>query len=105
VIDRERILTKLDELDGYLAELRSFAPDRFEEYRRTEKKRACERLLQLLVETSIDTCALLVAGLRLGLPGDEDDLLTPRWGTESRRRWRLYASCCSRGPFQFKFTF
>ena len=74
MIDRERILAKLDELEGYLGELRSIAPDRFEEYRRIEKKRACERLLQLLVETSIDTCALLVAGLRLGLPGDEDDL-------------------------------
>lgn len=26
------------------------------------------------VEAVIDTCALVVAGLRLGLPGDEDDL-------------------------------
>jgi uncharacterized protein YutE (UPF0331/DUF86 family) len=34
VIDRERILAKLDELEGYLGELRSIAPDRFEEYRR-----------------------------------------------------------------------
>jgi uncharacterized protein YutE (UPF0331/DUF86 family) len=53
VIDRERILTKLDELDGYLGEIRSIAPDRLEEYRRIEKKRACERLLQLLVETTM----------------------------------------------------
>jgi uncharacterized protein YutE (UPF0331/DUF86 family) len=74
VIDRERILTKLDELDGYLGELRSIAPDRFEEYLGVEKKRACERLVQISVETIIDTCALLVAGLRLGLPGEEDDL-------------------------------
>jgi len=74
VIDRDRLLAKLDELDGYLAELRSIAPERFEEYLRVEKKRACERLVPVLVEALIDACALLVAGLRLGLPGDEDDL-------------------------------
>lgn len=74
MIDRDRLLAKLDELDGYVAELRSIAPERFEEYLSVEKKRACERLVQVLVEASIDVCALLVAGLRLGLPGEEDDL-------------------------------
>jgi len=74
VIDRDRLLAKLDELDGYLVELRSIAPERFEEYLGVEKKRACERLVQVSVEAVIDACALLVAGLRLGLPGDEDDL-------------------------------
>jgi uncharacterized protein YutE (UPF0331/DUF86 family) len=75
VIDRERVLAKLDELDGYLTELRSIAPERFAEYRAVEKKRACERTLQLLVQVVLDVCALLVAGLRLGLPGEEDDLI------------------------------
>jgi uncharacterized protein YutE (UPF0331/DUF86 family) len=74
VVDRDRLLAKLDELDGYLAELRSIMPDRLEDYLKVEKKRACERLLQLTVETLLDACALLVAGLRLGLPGEEDDL-------------------------------
>jgi len=74
VIDRERILVKLDELDGYLRELRSIAPAQLGEYQTIEKKRACERLLQVAVEATIDVCALLVAGLRLGLPGEEDDL-------------------------------
>lgn len=74
MIDRDRLLAKLDELDGYLRELRSIAPTRFDEYLRVEKKRACERLVQVLVEAVIDACALLVAGLRLGLPGEEDDL-------------------------------
>jgi hypothetical protein len=31
-------------------------------------------LLQISVEVVIDTCALLVTGLRLGLPAEEDDL-------------------------------
>jgi len=74
VIDRERTLAKLDELDGYLVELRSVAPATLQEYRTVEKRRSCERLLQLSIETAVDVCSLLVAGLRLGLPGEENDL-------------------------------
>jgi uncharacterized protein YutE (UPF0331/DUF86 family) len=74
VIDRDRLLAKLDELDGYLAELRAVAPERFEQYKALDKRRACERILQLLVQTLIDACGLLVIELRLDLPGEEDDL-------------------------------
>jgi uncharacterized protein YutE (UPF0331/DUF86 family) len=74
VLDRERILAKLDEMDGYLRELESIVPRSIEEYRQTEKRRACERLLQISVECVIDVCNLLVVGLRLGLPAEEDDL-------------------------------
>jgi len=74
VVDRDRVLAKLDELEGYLGELRAVVPERFEGYQRIETKRACERLIQVSVEAVIDICALLVAGLRLGLPGEEDDL-------------------------------
>jgi uncharacterized protein YutE (UPF0331/DUF86 family) len=74
VVDRDRLLAKLDELDGYLRELRAIAPVRLDEYRGIEKKRACERLVQISVEAIIDVCAQVVAGLRLGLPGEEDDL-------------------------------
>lgn len=75
MIDRDRILSKLDEVDGYLGELRSIAPGRLEEYLKgIEKRRACERLVQVCVDGVIDICALLVTGLRLGLPGEEDDL-------------------------------
>ena len=74
MVDRDRVLAKLDELDGYLRELRSILPDRFEAYLAIEKKRACERLVQIAVEAALDVCALLVAGMRLGLPGEEDEL-------------------------------
>lgn len=67
-------MARLDELDGYLRELREIAPTNFEEYQRIEKKRACERLLQIAVESVLDICSLIVAGLRLGLPAEEDDL-------------------------------
>ena len=74
MVDRDRILAKLDDLDHYLNELRGIAPTTVEEYRRVEKRRACERLVQIAVEAAIDVCQQLVSGLRLGLPGEEDDL-------------------------------
>lgn len=73
-LDRERILAKVDQLDGYVAELKEIAPKSFAEYQKVEKKRACERLLQVSIEVIIDICNLLVSGLRLGLPAEEDDL-------------------------------
>lgn len=42
MVDRDRVLAKLDELEGYLRELRAIAPERFEDYQRTEKRRPCE---------------------------------------------------------------
>ena len=39
MVDRDRVLAKLDELDGYLRELRSIA---------------CERLAQVAVEATLD---------------------------------------------------
>jgi uncharacterized protein YutE (UPF0331/DUF86 family) len=74
MLDRERILARIDVLDGYLRELRAIAPATFEEYTTIEKRRACERLLQVSVECVIDISSLLVTGLRLGLPAEEDDL-------------------------------
>lgn len=74
MLDRERILAKLDELSGYLGELREIVPASIVEYRMVEKKRACERLLQIAVECVIDVANLLVSGLRLGLPAEENDI-------------------------------
>jgi uncharacterized protein YutE (UPF0331/DUF86 family) len=75
VVDRDRVLAKLDEMDGYLGELRSILPPDIEAYRAIEKRRACERLLQVAVECALDVCHQLVAGRRLGLPGAEEDVL------------------------------
>jgi uncharacterized protein YutE (UPF0331/DUF86 family) len=74
VIDRDRVLVKLDELEGYMRELSTVLPGSFDEFRAVEKKRACERILQIAVECVIDVCSLLVRGRRLGIPGEEDDL-------------------------------
>ncbi len=74
MLDKDRLLAKIDELEGYLGELDQVKPTSLEEYKRVEKKRSCERLLQLSIECMIDICALMVTGLRLGLPSEEDDL-------------------------------
>lgn len=74
MLDRERVVAKIDVLDGYLRELREILPASFEEYKKIEKRRACERLLQVSIEYVIDICGLIVTGLRLGLPAEEDDL-------------------------------
>jgi uncharacterized protein YutE (UPF0331/DUF86 family) len=74
LLDRERLLAKIDVLDRYLKELREILPASIEEYKKIEKRRACERLLQVSIECVIDICGLIVIGLRLGLPAEEDDL-------------------------------
>lgn len=76
MLDRERILVRVDRLEGYLRELRQLVPENFEEYLDVRTRRACERLLQLAIESVTDVCALLVAGLRLGLPSHETDVFT-----------------------------
>ena len=64
MVDRERILAKFDELDGYIRDLHTIAPQSFEDYRQIEKKRACERLLQITILCVIDVCNVLASGLR-----------------------------------------
>jgi uncharacterized protein YutE (UPF0331/DUF86 family) len=51
VLDRERVLAKIDELEGYPGEMREIAPASFEDCMRIGKRRACERLLQISIET------------------------------------------------------
>jgi uncharacterized protein YutE (UPF0331/DUF86 family) len=74
MLDRDRILSRVAELDGYLRELETLRPATRKEFDSVEKKRACERLLQISIETTVGICKLFVVGLRLGLPSDENDL-------------------------------
>ena len=77
MIDKERILDILRELDGFLEELDDAAPETLEEYlASSEKRRVCERLLQLSIECVIDTAIFLVRGLRLGTISDEENAFT-----------------------------
>ena len=76
MVDRERVLAKLDELHGYVRELRALRLEAYEDFTRPETRRATERLLQIAIEAVVDICHRLVSGLRLGLPSEEDDLFT-----------------------------
>jgi uncharacterized protein YutE (UPF0331/DUF86 family) len=76
MLDKERLLSKIDALEGYIREIKNIVPDNYDDYISSiEKRRACERLLQISVECVIDMCGLLVSGLRLGLPAEETDLI------------------------------
>ncbi|MBI5347316.1 MAG: DUF86 domain-containing protein [Candidatus Aenigmarchaeota archaeon] len=72
-MDKEKVLLKLAEMEGYLKELKGIIPKSVGEYR-NEKKRACERLLQISLESVFDVCNVLVSGLELGVPYSEDDM-------------------------------
>jgi len=76
VLDRERILAKLDALHGCERELQVVLPETLDEYVSSiEKRRATERLLQVSIECILDVCNLFVTGMRLGLPAEEENLL------------------------------
>lgn len=75
-MDRERILSKISELKGYLEELRKIVPSKFEDYEKSIKeRRACERLLQISIECALDICDIVFSGLKLGLPISEEDII------------------------------
>ena len=74
-MDEKRILSKIDELDSYLDELDKIKPSSFEEYESSIKdKRAVERLFQIMIETVLDICNIIISDLKLGLPSDEDEV-------------------------------
>ena len=75
-MDKERILVKLDEIEQYLYEIYASMPQSYEEYRANPLlKRAMERLLQITIEACIDTCAILVKEMKLGLPSSDEDFI------------------------------
>jgi len=74
--NRDRILAKIDELQGYIKELREIKPTSYEKYSGSiEKRRSVERLLQISIECVLDICSLIGSGLKLGLPSSEQNLL------------------------------
>jgi uncharacterized protein YutE (UPF0331/DUF86 family) len=73
------------------------SPASFQQYLAVEKRRSCERPLQVSVEAVIDICALLVTGLRLGLPADEDDLFEKLAGRDVISRPAADVLCRMKG--------
>jgi|SRR3989344_6140936 len=74
-MDKERIISLLDQLDSYVKDLKLHKPNTLKLYERNlEKRRFCERTLQLAIEVCMDIGQLLIKDLKLGLPNDEDTI-------------------------------
>src|SRR3989344_4953554 len=72
----QKLLSKIDELNKYLDELDSIEISSLDDYQDSiEKKRACDRLLQVLIEIVIDICYLLYKEKKMGVPGNEDSVI------------------------------
>jgi len=64
MLDKKRILKKLDETMRYVEELEELTPQTFREYEDSLKtRRSCERTLQMVIESVLDVINMLVSGL------------------------------------------
>ncbi len=79
--DRERIFLKLDEMVKYVEELKEMLPQEEEYFQNLVGRRACEKTIEVAIESLIDVAAMIVSAQKLGLPASEDsifDILTER---------------------------
>ncbi len=73
---KKRLLSKIDDINKYLEELHTISLTSLEEYKESiEKKRACERLLQILIESVIDISYLVYKYKNMGVPKDDDSVI------------------------------
>ncbi len=69
-----RITDKINELNGFLEELNSIVPSNLEEYKSSiEKKAACERYVEKIVEAVTDLAFLVIKNKKLRIPEDDID--------------------------------
>ena len=69
-----RIKDKINETNGFLEELNSIAPSNLEEYKSSiEKKAACERYVEKIVEAVTDLAFLIIKDKKLKIPEDDID--------------------------------
>ena len=72
-----RIEDKRKEIEKYLEELRAIVPKTIEEYATNiEKKAACERYIEKIVEAAIDLAFLIIKSNKLRIPEDDGDAFT-----------------------------
>jgi len=69
-----RINDKINEISQFLEELASLIPSSFEEYKSSiEKKAACERYIEKIVEAMTDLAFLVIKDKKLRIPEDDID--------------------------------
>jgi len=68
-----RINDKIKELEEYLQELSEIIPENFEEYKNSfEKRAACERYFEKIIETVVDLSFIFIKENNLNPPEDEE---------------------------------
>jgi len=69
-----RIEEKAKQIEEYCSELEQIAPHDFDEYERNfEKRAACERYFEKIVEAIVDAAYLYIKIIRLPLPEDDKE--------------------------------
>ena len=70
----KRIKDKINEINEFLDQLKDIVPSNIEEYRSSiEKKAACERYVEKIVEAVTDLAFLIIKNKKLKLPEDDID--------------------------------
>jgi uncharacterized protein YutE (UPF0331/DUF86 family) len=69
-----RIFSKLDEMTGYVEELKEMLPDKEEYLQHLIRRRACEKTIEVAIESLIDVSAMIVSAGKFGLPASEEGI-------------------------------
>jgi len=72
--DRVRILSKLDEMIKYVEELQNMLPDQDEYQQDLIIRRACEKTIEVAIDSLIDVSAMIVSVQQFGLPENEENI-------------------------------
>ena len=72
--DRRRIFSKLDEMMGYVGELQGMLPEKDEYLQDLISRRACEKTIEVAIESLVDVSAMIVSAEKLGLPTSEEGI-------------------------------
>ncbi len=68
-----RIKDKIKEIENYLNELDEIMPKSFKEYKKIEKKAACERYFEKIIEAVIDLVFLIIKDKNLKIPEEDSE--------------------------------
>ena len=72
-MEQNRINEKIEEVEKYLQELNEILPKSFEEYiSNIEKRAACERYFEKIIEAVVDLNFLIIKNKGLKVPEDEE---------------------------------
>jgi uncharacterized protein YutE (UPF0331/DUF86 family) len=70
-----RIFSKLDEMIGYVEELKEMLPKDEEDYLQDlVSRRACEKTIEVAIDSLIDASAMVVSAEKFGLPASEEGI-------------------------------